>query len=67
MFSKPTVSVGDRFIKVGKFQTAVWVVQKIFQLPSEPPHAHLERENDPKESITVSLPTLLDPRYFRRP
>lgn len=66
MFSKPTVKVGDRFIKVGQYQTAAWVVNRIFQLPSEPPHAHLEKEGDSLDSITVSLSALVDARLFRR-
>lgn len=66
MFSKPTIRVGDRFVKVGQFQTAVWIVNKIFQLPSEPPHAQLGKEGDNHESITVSLPALIDQRFFKR-
>ncbi len=66
MFSKPSVRVGDRFTKVGQYQTAIWVVSRIFQLPSEPPHAHLEKEGDAHDSITVSIPALADPRLFRR-
>lgn len=66
MFSKPTVRVGDRFVKVGQFQTAVWIVNKIFQLPAEPPHARLGKEGDHYESITVSLSALMDQRLFKR-
>lgn len=66
MFSKPTIRVGDRFVKVGQFQTAVWIVNKIFQLPSEPPHAQLGKEGDNHESITVSLLALIDQRFFKR-
>ncbi len=66
MFSKPSVQVGDRFKKIGEFQTAVWVVRRIFQLASEPAHAQLGKENDQFESITVSLLALADPRFFRR-
>lgn len=66
MFAKPSVQVGDRFVKVGRYQTAIWVVSKIFQLPSEPAHAHLGKEGDAYASITVSLFALLDQRLFRR-
>jgi hypothetical protein len=66
VFAKPSVQVGDRFIKVGQYQTAVWVVNKIFRLPSEPAHAHLGKEGDAYDSITVSLPALLDQRFFKR-
>jgi hypothetical protein len=66
VFAKPTVRVGDRFVKVGQFQSAVWIVNKIFQLPAEPAHAQLGKEGDNHESITVSLPALADPRFFKR-
>ncbi|MGE5505674.1 MAG: hypothetical protein ACM31L_14735 [Actinomycetota bacterium] len=66
VLKKPSIKVGDRFVKIGTFQTAVWVVLRIFQIPSEPPHARLAREGDERESITVSLPTLGDNHYFKR-
>lgn len=65
MFAKPAVNVGDRFIKVGNNQTAVWVVSRTFEVPFEPSHANLYKEGDDYESITVSLVALLDPRFFR--
>ena len=66
MLRKPPIKVGDRFVKIGAFQTAVWVVSKIIQLPAEPPHAYLSKEGDGKESLTISLPTLGDSHYFKR-
>ncbi|MGE5546791.1 MAG: hypothetical protein ACM33T_07835 [Solirubrobacterales bacterium] len=63
---KPPINVGDRFVKIGAFKSAVWVVARIFQLPSEPPHAHLAKEDNERESITISLPTLGDPHFFKR-
>jgi len=66
VFGKAPVQIGDRFVKVGNYQTAIWVVSRIFQLPSEPPHAHLEKEGDYLESLTVSIPALSDPHFFRR-
>jgi hypothetical protein len=66
VLKKPSIKVGDRFVKIGSFQTAIWVVLRIFQIPSEPPHARLAKEGDERESITVSLPTLGDTHYFKR-
>jgi hypothetical protein len=63
---KPSIEVGDRFVKLGTFQSVIWTVSRIFQLPAEPPHANLKKEGNSKESLTISLPTLADPRYFRR-
>ncbi|WP_142846911.1 hypothetical protein [Telmatospirillum sp. J64-1] len=66
MFNKQKIAIGDRFQKTGNFQSAVWVVSRIFQLPSEPPHAYLDKEGDSYESLTVSVPALGDPKFFRR-
>lgn len=66
MARKPPIKVGDRFVKIGTYQTAVWVVSKIYQLPAAPPHVNLEKEGRAKESLTISLPTLDDPHYFKR-
>lgn len=66
MLRKPPIKVGDRFIKIGTYQSAVWVVDKIFQIASEPLHAHLSKEGNLREQLTISLPTLGDPHYFRR-
>jgi hypothetical protein len=63
---KPPIKVGDRFIKIGAYQSSVWVVARIFQLPAEPPHAHLAKEGDDKESLTISVPTLGDAHFFKR-
>ncbi len=65
MFSKPEVRVGDRFTKVGTYQTRPWVVARLFQHPAEPPHAQLEREGD-NNCITVSVSALTDPSLFKR-
>jgi hypothetical protein len=63
---KPSIKVGDRFIKIGTFQSAIWVVGQIFQIPSEPLHARLSKEGEARESITISVPTLANPNYFKR-
>lgn len=66
MSRKPAIQVGDRFVKTGSTQSAVWVVSKIFQLASEPAHAYLMKEKNIRETLTISLLTLADTHYFRR-
>lgn len=66
MLKKPPIKVGDRFVKLGAFQASVWIVARIFNIPSEPAHANLAKEGDGKETLTISLPTLGDPHYFKR-
>ena len=66
MFRKPTVEVGDRYVKLGAFNTGIWIVSGIFQLPSEPPHARLQKEGVIYESLTISVPTLVDPNFFKK-
>jgi len=46
--------------------SVVWTVEKLFQLPAEPPHARLFKEARPRDKITVSVGTLVNPRFFRR-
>ena len=66
MGRRPPIQIGDRFVKSGNHQTAVWVVSKIIQLPAEPAHARLMQEGNGKETLTISLPTLSDSHYFKR-
>jgi len=66
MFSKSSVVVGDRFIKVGIFQMPVWKVSRIDNDPHKPAHAKLEKEGAERDSITVSIPALTDSTLFRR-
>jgi len=66
LFRKPTAAVGDRFEKTGVFSTGVWVVEKIFEMTSEPPHARLLRENGMRDSLTISVATLCDPAFFTK-
>ncbi|MBF0372630.1 MAG: hypothetical protein HQL38_06370 [Alphaproteobacteria bacterium] len=63
---KANVDVGDRFRKVGQFQPPIWVVTRLFTFAAEPPHARLEKEDDPSQTMTVSLPALQDSSLFRR-
>lgn len=66
MSRKPSIQVGDRFVKTGNIQSAVWVVSKIFQITAEPPHAYMMKEGNGRETLTISLLTLADSHYFRR-
>lgn len=66
MARKQPIQIGDRFVKSGNHQSAVWVVSKIVQLPAEPAHARLTQEANDKETLTISLPTLGDSHYFKR-
>ena len=59
------VELGARFVK-SNVPNMVWTVEKLFQLPSEPAHARLFRESQPRDKITVSVATLFNPRFFRR-
>jgi hypothetical protein len=66
MFSKPEVAIGDRFTKVGNFRMLpVWQVARI-RHESQPPHAHLQMEGSAHDTITVSIPALVDNTLFRR-
>ena len=65
MLKNPEVELGARFFKTS-VPAIVWAVEKLFQLPSEPPHARLYKESHPRDKITVSVATLNNPRFFRR-
>jgi len=65
MLKTQDVSPGQRFVKTST-PSVVWTVEKLFQLPAEPPHARLFKEMQPRDKITVSVPTLANPRFFRR-
>ena len=65
MAKASTVELGQRFVK-SNVPNVVWTVEKLFQLPSEPPHARLFRESRPRDKITVSVTTLANPQFFRR-
>ena len=60
-----TIELGQRFVKTD-VPSVVWTVEKLFQLPAEPPHARLFKEARPRDKITVSVGTLVNPRFFRR-
>jgi len=65
MAKSHNVELGSRFVKTN-VPNMVWTVEKLFQLPSEPPHARLYRESQPRDKITVAVATLVNPRFFRR-
>ncbi len=66
MARKIAIQIGDRFVKTGNNQSTVWIVSKIFEFPAEPTHANLIKEGNDRETLTISLPTLADTRYFKR-
>ena len=65
MLKSPDVELGARFVKAN-VPNIVWTVEKLFQIATEPPHARLFRESQPRDKITVSVMTLGNTRFFRR-
>ncbi|MCC6467691.1 MAG: hypothetical protein IT563_05170 [Alphaproteobacteria bacterium] len=65
MLKSSDVELGARFVKTN-VPNIVWTVEKLFQIASEPPHARLYKENQPRDKITVAVTTLGNPRFFRR-
>lgn len=66
MPSKADVAVGDRFMKVGSYQTPAWTVARISCANVNLPHAYLEREGAAVDRITVAVPALTDSTLFRK-
>lgn len=66
MWQRQAIEQGQKFTKVRDRDHATWIVDLLVRVPGLPPHARLVRENDPLESITVSVPTLSDAKFFRR-
>lgn len=66
MSSKADVAVGDRFIKVGSYQTPAWTVARISCANANLPHAYLEREGLRGDRITVAIPALADSTLYRK-
>jgi hypothetical protein len=66
MSSKADVAVGDRFIKVGSYQTPPWTVARISSANLNLPHAYLEREGLSGDRITVAVPALADATLYRK-
>ena len=64
-FSKPSVVIGDRFAKIGNFAMPIWKVSRI-RTDSVPVHVHLEKEGAVSETITLSVPALIDGHLFSR-
>ncbi len=64
-FSKPSVAIGDRFVKIGTYCAPVWTVSRI-RTDSVPAHVHLEKEGTSRDTITLSIPALMDGHLFAR-
>jgi hypothetical protein len=61
------VSVGDRFFRTeAHLKTKIYRVVFLFEPAHHPPHARLANEAVPSETVTVSVPTLLDRWYWER-
>ena len=59
------IAIGDRFMKTGTFHMPVWRVASI-QTTYTPPHAHLLKEGNEVDTLTISIPALNDETLFRR-
>lgn len=57
------VRPGDRFVKVGKYETE-WVVKEIVEFPNLPPHIHIAEAGTTRRALTFSLSALLDRSLF---
>ena len=66
MAAKTDIAIGDRFRKVGNFQMPIWTVARISCPRDNVPHAHLERNDNPNDFITVGLPALADRSLYDR-
>ncbi|MDR3437498.1 hypothetical protein [Telmatospirillum sp.] len=66
MASKTDIVIGDRFRKVGSFQMPAWTVARISCANDKLPHAHLEKDGNPNDSITVGLLALTDSTLYRK-
>lgn len=64
MLGKRKIETGARFVKVGALQPVVWVVEKVLDMPGLPNHVRLLKDGG-RDSMTVSVEALLNPRLFR--
>ncbi len=59
------VQVGDRFFKVGRWES-VWVVQKLFKPEGNPAlHAKIVRDGHPGDVTIISTTVLLDDTNYK--
>ena len=59
-------TVGDTFVKVSDKARHIWVVAKTFVHVDGILHAVLHRQDQPRDTITVSVPALGDSDLFQR-
>lgn len=64
MLGKQKIEAGARYIKVGALKPVVWIVEKVMDLPGLPHHVRLFKDGG-KDSMTVSVDALQNPRLFR--
>lgn len=59
------VEIGDRFYKVGRWES-VWVVQRLFKPDGNPTlHAKIVRDGHPGDVTIISTETLLDDAVYK--
>ena len=58
-----TIQLGDRFFKVGKYNTE-WIVKDMIDFPDLPPHLHIAQAGSRKRGLTFSVSALMDRRLF---
>ncbi len=63
--AKRQLSAGERYLKRNEMLPVVYVVDRVVELPGLPKHVRLQREDNPLDCVTVSLDTLLDPRFYK--
>lgn len=62
---KPTIGVGDRFVKLEDPET-VWVVQRLIDPQGLPMHAELKALRYLKRKVMISVSALMDRNFYRR-
>ena len=60
-----SVKPGDRFIRLGPYET-VWVVKRLLDMEDMPPHLHLTPEGPDARLLTFSVAAVQDEKYFKR-
>lgn len=63
--AKKQIRSGERYVKPSGLAPVVWVVDRVVDAPGLPPHVRLQREDCPLDTVTVSVQTLLNPRFYR--
>ena len=62
-----SISIGDHFRRIGQSCTAkAYSVAAIFEPQGQQLHARMVNDLSPSETITISVPTLRDRRFWER-